>query len=185
MKVYLIRHGATKGNIEKRYVGSTDEKLLPEAIEVLKNKKMPDVESVYSSPMKRCIETAEILYPHNEINVVNELRECDFGLFEYCNYNDLNGNRDYQRFIDTIGMCGFPQGESRDEFQNRCVRIFEKIINKENKNAAFVVHGGTIMAILDRLSYPHKDYYSWQIGNGEGFCGEITDRLYITNICKI
>ena len=35
MRIYLIRHGVTKGNLEHRYVGSTEEVLLPEADEPL------------------------------------------------------------------------------------------------------------------------------------------------------
>ena len=35
-----------------------------------------------------------------------------------------------------------------------------------------MVHGGTIMAILDAFSSPHKDYYDWQVGNGEGFVAD-------------
>ena len=41
----------------------------------------------------------------------------------------------------------------------------------------FVVHGGTIMAVLDRFSEPHRDYYDWQIGNAEGFRAEVTEEV--------
>ena len=36
MKIVLIRHGATKGNLEKRYIGRTDEDLCGEGIKKLK-----------------------------------------------------------------------------------------------------------------------------------------------------
>ena len=32
MKCFLIRHGATQGNREGRYVGSTEESVLPEEL---------------------------------------------------------------------------------------------------------------------------------------------------------
>ena len=35
MKLLLIRHGATPGNLEKRYVGRTDESLTQESLETL------------------------------------------------------------------------------------------------------------------------------------------------------
>ena len=64
MRWILIRHGKTRGNLEGRYVGCrTDEPLSPEGIEELKQRSYPRAEWVYVSPMSRCIETAEILYP--------------------------------------------------------------------------------------------------------------------------
>ena len=34
-----------------------------------------------------------------------------------------------------------------------------------------VAHGGTIMALMDQLSEPHKDYFDWQVKPGEGIAG--------------
>ena len=43
MKLLLIRHGATPGNLEKRYVGRTDESLTQESLETLgKEAKNPE-----------------------------------------------------------------------------------------------------------------------------------------------
>lgn len=183
MKIYFIRHGQTKGNREGRYVGKTDEPLLEEARAQLLEESLslgkilkPDI--LYVSPMLRCRETAGILFPGKEQHIVEAFRECDFGEFEYRNYKELNGNPAYQRFIDSGGTCGFPGGETLKEFQERCVREFCRLIDaawvrKENGSMAFVVHGGTIMAILDRFSNPHKDYFTWQTGNGNGYAADL------------
>ena len=41
---------------------------------------------------------------------------------------------------------------------------------KENvESAAFVVHGGTIMAVLEQLAEEQKDFYHWQVENGGGY----------------
>ncbi|MCM1026330.1 MAG: histidine phosphatase family protein [Roseburia sp.] len=183
MKIYLIRHGQTKGNREGRYVGRTDEPLLAEAREQLLEKRNsartvlePDI--LYVSPMRRCRETARLLFPGREQNVAEDLRECDFGEFEYRNYAELNGNPAYQRFIDSGGVSGFPGGESLQQFQERCVREFRSALDsvrgrKPDARVAFVVHGGTIMAVLDRFSQPHRDYFEWQAGNGSGYAAEL------------
>ena len=188
MKLYMIRHGATKGNREHRYVGCTDEGLLPDEKQRLEamgqQGKLPGVEKLYVSPMRRCRETAELLYPGIPQIVIEDFRECSFGEFEYCNYEELNGNPDYQRFIDTLGECGFPGGETKSEFQRRCTDCMANLLSaltggKEEDEVsrgtaaedgiALVVHGGTIMAILDAYSDPHRDYYEWQVGTGKGF----------------
>lgn len=189
----MIRHGATKGNMEYRYVGSTDEGLLLESVASLRKKTMPKVDEVYVSPMKRCRETARILYGEQRQIVVDAFRECDFGRFEYCNYKELNGDAAYQRFIDTMGKCGFPGGEDRKAFQERCVKEFDKIVRSKESHkdaVAMVVHGGTIMAVLDHYSQPHKEYYEWRIENESGFVMETVwseweNRFYLTNISKL
>lgn len=174
MKLYMIRHGKTKGNQEKRYVGSTDEWLLPEERERLQQLSVPEIDCLYVSPMKRCRETADILFPNMQQTVIEDFRECDFGMFEYKNYIELSGKEEYQRFIDTNGESGFPGGETRTEFQDRCCEAFENIMKREKRERiGLVVHGGTIMALLDRYSNPHKDYYEWQIGNGEGLVMQV------------
>lgn len=184
MRLYFIRHGQTRGNREGRYVGRTDEPLLAESREVLSGQGLflrealrPD--ALYVSPMLRCRETAQILFPGREQTVVDALRECDFGEFEYRNYRELNGNPAYQRFIDSGGTCGFPGGETLLEFQDRCVSGFCGVIDfewerKPEGSIVFVVHGGTIMAILDRFSHPHKGYFEWQTGNGNGYAAELS-----------
>lgn len=187
MRVIFIRHSLTKGNEEKRYIGKTDEPLCEKGIEFLKDKVYPICEKVYVSPMKRCRQTAEIIYNKQEFYEVEDFRECDFGIFENKNYLELNGNEDYQKWIDSNGELPFPQGESKKDFSIRCVNAFEKIIKdcKKDKisSVAFVVHGGTIMSILDRYSEPHKDYYSWQIKNAEYYECEFTEdnRLIFKN----
>lgn len=195
MKLYIIRHGATKGNREHRYVGTTDEGLLGETCTGLKKRRremfLPKEGRVYVSPLCRCMETARILLPDREYIAVEEFRECDFGQFEYRNYKELNGNPDYQKFVNSWGRCGFPSGESREQFQDRCIRGFEKIlpnIMNDSQDTVFVVHGGTIMALLHKYSFPHRDYYEWQADNGKGYVGDLvlTDEgVQIRNISGI
>ena len=62
-RVYLIRHGQTQGNLERLYIGSTDQPLCPLGRAALGGRTMPPVDRVYVSPLRRCRETAAILYP--------------------------------------------------------------------------------------------------------------------------
>lgn len=62
MEAILIRHGITNGNIEKRYIGTTDEPLIDSEKERLRKNIYPDADIIIISPMKRCIQTAEIIY---------------------------------------------------------------------------------------------------------------------------
>ena len=133
-ELYLIRHGKTYGNTLGRYIGTTDEELCEEGREALKRLKAgrdfaaarPDV--VYASPLKRCVQTAEILFPEIPVKLVPDLRECDFGAFENKNYQELSGNAAYQAWIDSGGTLPFPGGESREAFQERCIQSGVKTV---------------------------------------------------------
>lgn len=175
IKVVLIRHGKTQGNLNHEYIGKTDESLCDIGIKelnesVLKNP-YPQVDFIYTSPLKRCIETANIIYNNEPVIIEEGLRECDFGDFEKMNYEQLKDKPEYQHFIDSNGEASFPNGESRSEFSKRCVDAFDKIIKNHNDkhSIAIVCHGGTIMAVMDMYSYPHEDFYNWQAKNTQGY----------------
>ena len=171
MKIYLIRHGKTKGNLEERYIGRTDEPLCEAGRENLKKYQYPQVEMVFTSPMKRCMQTAETIYPGQQYQCIEELRESDFGAFEGHTYKELSGDVRYQAWIDSNGTLPFPEGESQEGFQKRCGEGFaacvEDALRHQRTQAAMVVHGGTIMSILSRYALPKGRYFQWQIENGE------------------
>ncbi|MDD6038528.1 MAG: histidine phosphatase family protein [bacterium] len=181
-KILFIRHGQTAGNMEKRYVGITDEPLCDAGRLTVSEKKrmlrdhakhLGDNHVLLAvSPMLRCVETATTMFPNVKQQIIDDFREMDFGQFEYKNYLELEGNPDYQRFIDSGGKTDFPGAEKREDFRNRCCRAFERFCCEhmhieEDIRWVFVVHGGTIMSILERYALPHKDFYDWQIQPGE------------------
>ena len=177
MNVLLIRHGLTQGNLERRYIGAgTDDSLCEEGIRRLRLLRVPPVARVYVSPMLRCRMTAEILYPTIRPRIVPDFRECSFGLFEGKNYAELNGLPAYQAYIDSGGTCPFPGGESQAEFRSRCIRAFSDLLPElRAHSSALIVHGGTIMSILDAFAQPHRPYFDWQIKNGECCVLDLTD----------
>ena len=183
----------TAGNLKKRYIGRTDESLCPEGIVLLESyiqkNIYPEVQRVYVSPMKRCMETAKLIFKENFYEV-EELRECDFGIFENKNYKELSDCPEYQAWIDSGGTLAFPGGESREAFIARCVDGMELVMEQIRQQLAYracpkcretedngmiqeplpvvaVVHGGTIMALLSH--YCGGDYFSYQVKNAEGY----------------
>ena len=68
-KLHLIRHGVTAGNLQGLYIGSgTDIPLCDEGraqlAELKERFEYPQVDTVFSSPMLRAVETANILFPN-------------------------------------------------------------------------------------------------------------------------
>ena len=173
IKLWLIRHGKTEGNKLSRYIGTTDEPLCQEGTEFLHKMDYPKVQAVYVSPLKRCVQTAEILFPGEPVHIIEELAECDFGEFENKNYKELEGNPHYQEWIDSNGPLPFPGGESKEECAARNLKGFEEVLevlgNEGITEAALVVHGGTIMNIMETYALPEKAFYEWHVGNGCGY----------------
>ena len=174
VRLVMIRHGATASNREKRYLGKTDEPLSEEGrqalLDSLKIHSCPVPDLLFASPMKRCFQTAQILYPELEPVRIAEWEEMDFGEFEGKNYRELNGDARYQAWIDSGGTLAFPGGESAQTFQERCQKGFalcvEEMFQTRTDRAALVIHGGTIMSILKGYARPRGEYFKWQIENG-------------------
>ena len=174
MKLIFIRHGKTAGNLERRYIGRTDEPLCDEGIAEISGKEYPDADIVVASPMKRCVQTAELIYPHKEIKLMPSLRETDFGDFEGLNYEQLCNDISYRSWIEGGGNAAPPNGESREQFCTRCCCGFiQAAAENRGKAVAFVVHGGTIMAIAERFAFPKKGFYDYQVKNGGGYTAEL------------
>ena len=180
MKCVLIRHGKTAGNLAGRYIGCrTDEPLCPEGIAQLREGRYPAVERVFVSPLRRCRETARLLYPARELEIVEDFRECDFGAFEGLSYADLNGRAPHEPRRPSAGAAPDPGGESKAEISRRCVRAFAACVARAGvSSAAFVVHGGTIMAILEKYARPPGTYYDFQVGNGQGYALDLPEGRY-------
>ena len=171
----LIRHGETQANKERRYLGKIEESLSESGkLQLRKNKIQhfyPQIDYLFTSPMKRCIETAEILYPALYPIVIPEWTEIDFGRFEYKNYEELKEDVQYQAWIDSGGTLAFPEGECRDAFIRRCesgwITMCKILTNVKSVRVGAIVHGGTIMALLS--SYGKKPYFDCQAANGRGY----------------
>lgn len=173
IKLWLIRHGMTEGNRHQRYIGVTDEPLCEEGRILLSNVTYPRVQALFVSPLRRCRETARILFGDQEQRVIELLAECDFGEFENKNYKELADNPHYQEWVDSNGTLPFPGGESKEECAARNLKGFEEVLevlgNEGITEAALVVHGGTIMNIMEMYALPEKAFYEWHVGNGCGY----------------
>ena len=66
-----------------------------------------------------------------------------------------------------MATLAFPGGESPQQFKDRCIAGFDKMVDtcirRHYRNVAMVVHGGTIMSILEQYGVPQKSYYDWRV----------------------
>ena len=183
--IYLFRHGLTKGNINAQYIGHTDLPITTGSISALKSIKAkhhyPKVDAVFVSPLKRCIESAEIMFEKNTPIVINDFIEYNFGEFEGLTAEDLKDNDDFKQWLHGDMHAKPPYGESNAEFFARVCSAFEKVVDGMIKSgtetAAIVGHAGVLMAILSCYGLPEAPMAHWQMEAGYGFKLRITPSL--------
>lgn len=180
MRVSLIRHAQTRGNLASNYVGWTDEPLSPEGVATARNAARDEsVKEVYTSTLSRTIQTAGILYPNAVVFPLEGLKEMHFGRFEGRGWRELEEDAEYAAWLASRCEAPCPGGESKAEFTLRCRLTFSGLIREcgeaGRERASFVVHGGVIMAIMSGFVESERDYFSWKAGFCGGFVIESTD----------
>lgn len=182
MRITFLRHGKTKGNLEHAFIGRTDQPLCVEGRQELtcakEHGRYPLAELVIVSPMKRCLETAQILYPSVTAQIVEGLRETDFGDFEGKTHRQLKAFPQYHTFLQENGKNGFPNGETLEGADRRMRTAWEQVVpslfRSGKTEITVVAHGGTVMNLLSAYGCPKRDYYDWQCENGDGWLVEVT-----------
>ena len=185
--IHLIRHGLTEANIKGQYAGITDIPVCGEGIKrlgELKDKyKYPEVNRCYSSPLKRCLQTCAEIYPEKRPEIIDGLKECDFGDWECKTTGELSKNPEFIGWLKSNQMSQPPNGESGENFQKRVMSAFEDLVDQLMKDgetsSAIFSHGGVIMLILSLYGIPRKSFYEWVVDNGCGYSVRITPGLWM------
>lgn len=176
-RLKVIRHGITQGNLDGKYIGITDLPLCAEGVAELYSKleknQYCSVQKVFVSPLKRCRETAAILYPEAVTVEIPELIEMNFGDFENKKAKDLMNTPEYKSFLKGGLDNPPPNGESMRAVVERCVAAMEKIVSSMFQegmtNCAVVTHGGIIMNMLSCFGVPKYNPNDLACDFGEGF----------------
>ena len=179
MELILMRHGTTQGNLEKRFIGTLDVPLTPQGEELALRvgPTLPKVAHISRSPLLRCRQTAELLWPGVEMTVIDELRETDFGPFEGKNHEELKDDPLYQAWIGQPGthlnFAAMPVGETAQQVVDRVSIGLEKLAKdaaaRKFERVGVVSHGGALMGLLSKYGRPKRDYYGWMCPNCGGF----------------
>ncbi len=176
-RLQLIRHGITQGNLDGKYIGTTDLPLCNEGVQELYDKleqnEYPSVQKIYVSPLKRCIQTADILHPNRYTAQLGLLMEMNFGDFENKTADELMEREDYKKFLEGGLDNPPPNGESARDIMNRSFEALNIIISdmmyEGLTNCAVVTHGGIIMNMLSGFGVPKLKPLEYQCDFGEGF----------------
>lgn len=141
--IYIVRHGQTDWNVVGRYQGRKDIELNQKGIEqarkIKEQLKDVDFDLIFSSPLKRAVETANIITENNN-NLIKDDR-----LIER-NNGDIEGKlkSEILEEIDFNNPNESGHGiENINNFRKRIFDFFDYITNKySEKNILVVTHAG-------------------------------------------
>lgn len=183
MFVTFIRHGQIPANVDHRYIGRTDQQLSPLGEQQAAQVEAPAVDKVFTSPLTRCIQTADIMFPGVPKTVVDDFREMDFGIFEGRTPDEMVDFEPYRQWVDSMCEDPIPEGEQLDSFQERCRAAFEQVVQQcdQDDRLAIVAHGGTIMAIMGALNDEGMRYFDYHLDN----CETITCQVLLSPTLRL
>ncbi|MGE7622122.1 histidine phosphatase family protein [Viridibacillus sp. NPDC096237] len=163
--IELMRHAKTKSNVEKKYLGWTDEPIIP-------NQNLPVIDglatTVFGSDLKRCKETAACYFPNATYIENSGFRESHFGDFECKTYEQLKALQAYRNWIDNPYDLAPPNGETLPQVMFRVIEAIKSLPN-DMSFYRIVAHGGSIRALLMQFAPEEKTFWEWQVSHDERY----------------
>lgn len=156
----LIRHGEVPPSFRGRYIGRTDPPLDPAARTELERHREEfrnfAPEALFVSPLRRALETAEILGNHEPPFPLADprLREIDFGDWENLTFDEIlriAPPGQIRLWAEKPEEMQFPGGESFPEFARRTEAFLAELLRRPLRRAAVVTHGGVIAHLHGQL----------------------------------
>lgn len=165
---YIFRHGETDYNATLRWQGQNididlNEKGQAQAKNLAEKMKKLGIEKIYSSPLKRALQTAQTVADatNTKIEIIPELIEASVGVCEGMYKNDIQKKYPeiWERWYNSemIMEARWPNGESKKEIRDRMFVAFNKMIQGNESIVGVASHGGAMRYFLYALGYgPHK-----------------------------
>lgn len=180
MNVYIMRHGQTIGNVKRIIQGNRRFKLTKEGADVVGNtaKQCCDIsfDVIYSSPVLRAVQTAEIMNEFHHVELIKDIRltECGEGVFEgRCSLELTKEEMEIQNFRRT----GYDMESWQSVYERMVAFVADLCKNKSINNVLVVTHDLPATCLEDVLLNHVVDNtnrcYFKNFNNGEIRCYKI------------
>ncbi len=172
----LLRHGQIKANLQGLWHGSTDSPLTRRGRRQASRSARhidrldPGVRAIYTSPLKRCVETAAKIGKRLKIDpVVNDdLREYGIGEWEGLSFRSLAEDYDFVNKSTQNPEFAPPGGESLAQVAARMVPALQEIYARHEMDHQVLVvcHGAaTAIALGALIDGDPKHWTHYQFAN--------------------
>jgi alpha-ribazole phosphatase len=168
-RLLLVRHAEPDESMRGRCYGRLDVELSPagmrHAAAIGEALRAQDVAAVYSSPLRRAVDTARPLAAQHGLDPIARegLRELDFGELEGLRYDEivLKHADLYRSWMEDPSSVSFPGGEALADLRARALaEVAEIRARHDAQTAAVVAHGGVVRVVLaDALELPDRAFF--------------------------
>jgi broad specificity phosphatase PhoE len=152
-QVTLIRHAITDWNVAGKFQGHSDitlsESGIAQARCLAERCKRWQVDRVVSSPLKRTLETARIVFPDRDLELDDRLKEIHFGAFEGYTHQQNMTHAAWVAWIDDPFLRPAPGGESYQQVMARAVAWLEAL--PKTGHTVAVTHAGVIRMLVSHV----------------------------------
>jgi probable phosphomutase (TIGR03848 family) len=163
----LVRHGENDWVNKNRLAGwlpgvHLNEAGQLQAQEVGSRLASQPVKAIYSSPVTRCVETAEFIAPHFDLSItlMDEFGETRYGKWEGKKIKKLARKPAWQIVQFFPSRMRFPNGEALREVQYRAVKALEKLVDRHKSETVVIVsHADLIKLVLAHYIGVHIDLF--------------------------
>lgn len=179
MRMVLLRHGESEGNVKRIYAGHLEvpltERGRAQAEEAAMHLCRFDFDVIYTSPLDRAYETAYIAGRLDQLNTeiirMEGLMEMSFGDCEGMTFAQIEAN--YPELVKALSKSDinaqYPNGECLKGFYERIVDVYEAVkanLIASDKDYLIVAHSGVIRALLAKeISGSGSSYWQYRIEN--------------------
>lgn len=163
--LFFLRHFPTLANHADVFMGRNDIDISPDydrytLFRLQKQITEEQLDLVYSSPLTRCIHTAQLVCPKCEIIIDSRILEKDLGDWQGKEKKEVV--RMYPKYFTEDGKLKVtmrpPNGEDNSIFVNRVISFINEIINNKSIDKCLIVtHGGVISCIRQLIDQSDND----------------------------
>jgi len=176
-KLFIVRHCVTDFNEKGRYLGCLDDPLndngRKQATELNGKISKINFDIIISSPLKRTIETAEIIKPVDfEILIDQQFIQRSVGVYEGLTKEEAQKKYpdQYKRNITRIFDQAPTGGETITQVEVRIFKGLDQLLKKyKNKNILIVTHAfiGKVINKYFNRQISDNDFFDFTFKNGE------------------
>lgn len=175
-KLILARHGETEWNVEKVFRGRADVNLndvgIKQADLLGKHLCHWKLEAIYSSPVKRALDTANIVAHYMEVAVCIAEGLTDFDFGEWQSLSEKEVKRLYPALLDewhsNPDKVRMPSGENLDDVTKRTAEVVDEVLSRHHGNVLLVSHRVVLKVLICSLLGLDNSHF-WNIS--QDVCG--------------
>jgi broad specificity phosphatase PhoE len=175
-KLILARHGETEWNVEKVFRGRADVNLnevgIKQADLLGKHLCNWELEAIYSSPVKRALDTANIVARYMEVAVCIAEGLTDFDFGEWQSLSEQEVKRLYPAILNdwqsSPHKVRMPGGENLDDVKKRTAELVDEVLSRHHGNVLLVSHRVVLKVLICSLLGLDNSHF-WNIS--QDVCG--------------